>query len=131
MDIAWRCKSARTMITPIALGITLLFVVVGTFQKLGRYIYSYRLASDTVQVVLFGAIPVTSIGYSEIVDVREVTFRESLKPSLSLRLGNRLVGNLVLIQKTSGLIRSLLLTPDDAPGFAKKLREHLTEGQKP
>jgi hypothetical protein len=113
------------MIAGALLFLVLAAVACGAFQLLGRHLLKYRLTDDSVQVLLFGFAPLLSIRYSDIADVRQVSFRETLRPSLSvLRLGNRIVGNILLIQKKTGIVRTILITPDDAGEYAGTIKEH-------
>jgi hypothetical protein len=95
------------------------------FQFFARYVYSYRATEDSVDVVLFGTFPVARFRYTEIEEIREIPFKQTLKPSFSsLRLGNRIAGDVVAIRKKSG-IKEILLTPDDAQGFVRSVKQHL------
>lgn len=116
----------QEMLTYILLAL-LLIVLTGTaFQLFGRYLYNYRLTDDSIQLVVAGVVPVMTIRYAEIARIREASFGQALKSGLfTLRLGNRIIGGIVLIQRKKGLIRSILLTPDDVPTFLRQVAQHV------
>lgn len=115
------------MIKSALLVIVLLGIVAGTFQFFGRYVINYQLNDASLTIVVFGFIKVMKIPYADIGDVREMTFKETLRPSLTtLRFGNRIFGNIILIERKAGLVRRVLITPDDPSDFISKIRARVT-----
>lgn len=104
-----------------------LFVVM--HQCLGRYMLRYRLTERTVDLVLFGLIPMWRFRYSGIEDIRQISFNETWwympYTFTTLRAGNRLVGDIVAIHRKSGFPKYILISPDDAQDFVRRAREHL------
>ncbi len=103
-------------------------VVTGSaFQLFARYLYNYKLTDDSIQLIALGAVPVMRIRFADISDVREVSFGQTLKSGpFTLRLGNRIIGGFVLVRKRKGLIRSVVLTPDDVPDFLRQIERRVT-----
>lgn len=60
-----------------------------------------------------------TIRASEIREVREAPPTELWKPTLALKFGNRLWGGCVVISKRRGLMRRIVLTPDNPHEFAE------------
>ena len=107
--------------------VVLIITVITAFQFLGRYLYNYRLTEKSVQVVLFGSLPLFSIQYKNIKSAQNVALTETLWPNLFiLRFGNRIFGGVVLIKKNNGLVRSILITPDDPEEFTNSICDKLT-----
>jgi hypothetical protein len=100
-------------------------LAVALFHLFGRRVYGYRLGSASIEILLFNTIPVWRIPYSEVAGVEELSLKQTLKPSLRvLRLGNR-VGRVVSVQRRSGVVREILLTPNNPSVFAGELRERV------
>jgi hypothetical protein len=109
---------------PNALALILLSValVASAFQSVGRYIISYKLAKASILVTVFGIVPVGSIPYRDIETMQEVKFTDTLKPNLlTLRFGNRIFGNIVLIKKSRGILKTILITPDHPANFIEEV----------
>jgi hypothetical protein len=71
---------------------------------------------------VFGIVPVGSIPYRDIETMQEVKFTDTLKPNLlTLRFGNRIFGNIVLIKKSRGILKTILITPDDPANFIEEV----------
>jgi len=64
-----------------------------------------------------------TIAISNIREIRECPPIELWKPTLVLKFGNRLWGDCVVIQKKSGLFRSVIITPDNPEEFIKSVQE--------
>jgi hypothetical protein len=93
-----------------------LSVLVGQFVL--RFIYSYDIKGGAIRILLFSAIPIIRIPISQVVEVtRPPTGEFWLNPFHALRFGNRLIGNAVLIRKKRGLIKSIIITPDNPDRF--------------
>jgi hypothetical protein len=84
-----------------------------------RFIYNYRFTGSAVEVVLFHAIPVYRIPVANIKWCRKASWRELGLGGLTLRLGNRLVSRCVLIEKRTGWLRHIVITPSDPDGFTR------------
>lgn len=94
-----------------------------TFLGLGRFIYNYHLNEGSIQVVLFGRLPLKSIPLSKISEMREVSLKETLIPDFTtLRLGNRFFGRILELKKEDGFFRKILITPDDPDTLLKAWR---------
>jgi hypothetical protein len=88
-----------------------------------RYVYNYDVKGDRVRVVLFRLIPWMTIRIADIREVEECYPLELWKLTPVLKFGNRLWGDCVLIRKKRGLIRSIVITPDNAHEFVEQVRE--------
>ena len=117
------------MTNHLAFGIavtTVLMICLGQF--LGRYVLSYRMADDSVQIILFGVISILKVPYCDIASVEILTFKNALRPSLAWRFGNRVVTkNAVLIRKRKyAIFYKIIITPDNAVLFASEVNRRLT-----
>lgn len=95
------------------------------FQVISRYIYNYKISKNSIKIVLFGKIPLFRIPFSNIMEIRKISFKEALSNDeyfLALRFGNRMWGECVLIRKKKGLFKVILITPDKADEFISKVR---------
>jgi len=93
-----------------------------------RYLYNYRIANESIQIVIFKVIPVRRLLFNNISEIRKISRKEiSWNPFESEKWGNRLFGDIVLVRKKSGLIKSLLITPDDADAFIKEAQKHIAQ----
>jgi type IV secretory pathway VirB6-like protein len=88
-----------------------------------RYIYDYEIKGDQVRVLLFRVVPVMTIAISNIREIKECPPIELWKPTFVLKFGNRLWGDCVLIRKNRGLLRSVVITPDNAHEFVEHVKE--------
>jgi hypothetical protein len=92
-------------------------------QFFARYVCTYRVSSDELQVVLFRAIPAYGVVLANIRNIAEVPYSETLKPRLSaLRFGNRIFGRVVVVEKKAGLFKTMFITPDDPEAFVAEVR---------
>jgi hypothetical protein len=95
----------------VAGGLVLVFLL---GQFLLRFIYSYDIKGGAIRILLFYAIPMIRIPISQVVKVtRPSTVELWLNPFCAVGFGNRLIGNAVLVQKKRGLIKSIIITPND------------------
>ena len=105
------------LIIPAVLAGFVLFYAYGL-----RYVLTYQLASSGLEARYFGVIRVLQVPYGEIESVRVLSFRESMSVSKANRLGNRLGGPVVLVQRRTGPLNNVLLTPDAPDTFAAELQ---------
>jgi hypothetical protein len=92
------------------------------FQVCFRYVYGYDITRDQVRIMLFESVPLMRIRIADILEISERSHTELWKLTLALKFGNRLWGKCVLIRKKNGLIRSIVITPDDAHAFVERVR---------
>ena len=85
-----------------------------------RFFYDYAVSDSGVILLLFNKIPVWTIRYESIMDVRLVGFLESGIGGFSLRLGSRLVPPYVLIVKKGG-VKKVIITPKEPELFIGKV----------
>jgi hypothetical protein len=105
-----------------------LLFLIGQFVL--RFIYSYDIKNGAIRVLLFAAIPVIRIPISEVVQVtRASTTRLWLNPWYAVRLGNRIIGQAVLVQRKQGLVKSIVITPDDPDRFIDQCNKEKCEDE--
>lgn len=101
------------------------------------FIYDYRLVDSSVEILLFRLIPIRRILFRDIAEIRVVPWKELFSFPRSLPLyfseswGNRLWRPAVLIRKSRGLSRYIILTPKDTNAFIRFVEEQrrkLSEG---
>ena len=96
------------------------------FQFAARYVCTYRISADEVQVVLFRFIPIHGVALVNIMDISEVPYTRSLWPNFSAsRFGNRIFGRVVAIQKKSGMLATVFITPDDPEEFVAEVKSRI------
>ena len=105
------------LIIPVVLGCFVLFYAYGL-----RYVLTYQLGSSGLEARYFGVIRVLRVPYGDIENVRVLSFRESMSISKANRLGNRLGGPVVLVQRRTGQLVNVLITPDSPEMFAADLQ---------
>lgn len=87
-----------------------------------RFVYGYRLKNGTIQVTLFHVLPLYWIRVDDIETIRKASsWRELGIADTTLRMGNRLFGDAVLIGKRKGLVRRVVITPPDANAFISQV----------
>jgi hypothetical protein len=98
-------------------------VILLSFQFGLRYVLTYRFTDHAVQVVLLRRIPVLSIRYEDVEEVRHASLWEVLLVP-ARREGNKLfTGPTVLIHRRRKL--PVVITPDNAERSIKELRERV------
>jgi hypothetical protein len=98
-----------------------LFLVIGQFVL--RYLYSYEVRASEIRILLFSLIPIVRIPMSNVAEVTSPAPRPYwLSPWYALRLGNRIFGEAVLIRKRRGLIKSIIIAPDDPARFIEQCK---------
>lgn len=111
------------MIIAILLFVLILVLVVFFYQKFGKLAVYYDLSDDRFRVFLFRLVPVFSVKISEISNVRKISFSETFGLGFfTLRLGSKMFGEMVLIEKRKGFFRSALITPDNAESFVAEIK---------
>lgn len=110
--------------TKIILSLTLLILSGSLFQLFGRYLYNYRLEEDSIKFIFLGKITLGRIPFSSVREIRKVSFKEALFPNgvaglLALRVGNRVWGEILLIQRKNGVFKTILITPDTSNEFVQ------------
>jgi hypothetical protein len=86
-----------------------------------RFVYGYRLANRKIEVVLFHVLPVYWVRIEDIETIRKASWSELGVFDTILRMGNRLFGECVLIQKRKGVFRRVVITPHNADGFISQV----------
>ena len=100
----------------MTVGLVLLILLIGQFGL--RLIYSYDIRDGAIRVVLFSVFPVVRFPILNVVSVTRASRKGLwLNPWYALRLGNRIFGDAVLIRRRQGLIKLIVITPDDPDRF--------------
>ncbi len=91
-----------------------------------RYLYGYNISQTGLEIKVLNLFIVKTISFEEIISAEilppsRVFPWTSLKMFFALRLGNRLWGNFVLIERNRGVFRQIILTPDNASKFIDSL----------
>ncbi len=95
------------------------------FHYTASYIYDYTITTSGVQIVLFKKIPIARINASDIVEMKEISFKDSLliSPFFTARLGNRMSRTCVLLRTSRWFVRTILITPDNPKSFISDLNK--------
>lgn len=88
---------------------------------IGKYIYNYRITDSSVEVVLVGKIPIYKISLRDIDSVEEIGFKDTLTDFFAIRFGNRLLGPGLRISLSKGIVRKVLITPDNPEKFKMEI----------
>ena len=85
-------------------------------------IYSYRIENGAIEIILFHVAPIYRIPILDIVAIRKASWSELGVGGRTLRLGNRVVGQCVLLEKRGGWLRRIVITPADADNFIARVK---------
>ena len=107
----------------IPLGIIL---IVFFAQYFGRLVISYEVTQKGIGVLLLGIVPIVRVTYGEMAAAKLVSWNTVLSPRklgpfATLRLGNRLIGRGVLITRTRGLFKQILISPTNPVKFVEEI----------
>jgi hypothetical protein len=111
-----RAMNSNLLIAVLGAAVVLFAVVWGL-----RFVYGYRVENHAVEIVLFHALPVYRVPVDDIELIQKVSWSELGAGGSILRLGNRLAGQCVLIQRRGGRFQRIVITPDDADGFISQV----------
>ena len=82
----------------------------------------YRFRHDRLEVRVLGLVPVFWIPYAQIESIGTPQLADSL---LALRLPNRILGPFVVIRRSSGAFRRVILSAPDPDQFLRDLGQRL------
>jgi len=106
------------MLPAIAGFVAVLAAFAAMYQWCGRLVLTYDLTDRGIDIVALRVVAVMRIPYRDIESIQAVSFRDSLRlDPFVLRIGNRLVGETVVVSRKSGWFRRVLITPDDPSAF--------------
>jgi hypothetical protein len=102
-------------------------ILVGCVQLFSHYLYDVRLGMDAVEFVLFKRFVTCTIPYGEITTFDKISLWQTA--GWNLNLANRPLGPFVLLHRTRGFFRRVVVTPRNADEFCNALRNgrRLTE----
>jgi len=111
----------------ICVALAFIVLVLLCAQFLWTLVLTYTIDDARIKILLFGVMPVWSIPIDSITNVMMIPWHEcppffTLQGMRTLRLGNRLVTAVVLIQR-KGALNQVLLTPNDSEHFIRTLHE--------
>lgn len=114
-----------TNIIPIIAFILLLLFAIVFFQYTARYVYNYVINDTGIVIVLFGKIPLKRMDFNNIAEIRKTSYKETFSMVSALRFGNRIWGDIVLVRQKKGIIKTVLITPDNADKFIFGVQQQL------
>jgi len=101
-----------------------LVVLLAVLQFFGRYLLDYRLDDDGVTFLVCRSLPVKTIAYRDIESARAAGMGGAMFSGLTgWKWQNRLFGRVVVIARKYGMLRNVLITPDDPDQFAARINE--------
>jgi hypothetical protein len=113
------------------LGLALAVVVLGAGQILGPRCWKYRLATDSIEFVMFGRFRVWSSPFKDITDIKSVSFVR-LFTTLALSLANRpFFARCVLVRLRRGIFGAVVMTPDQPDDFVQSVRQKIGIARNP
>jgi len=104
----------------------LALIVLGGSQVLGPYCGRYTFDGSCIKFILFGSFRAWEVRVGDIEDIQEISV-VSLFITPSLHLMNKPFGKYVLVRKKNGIIRNIVITPDDVSAFIGSVRQHITK----
>lgn len=114
----------------ISIFVFLLLAVMLVAQYLLRFVYNYHITEKYIEMRIVGLIPLYRIPIGSISRIDIITFKDAyLSISFggiftTFRCGNRLWGEgVVLIEKETGFIKKLLITPDQPKQFVATISQ--------
>ena len=113
------------MVLEAAVGFMLaLLVAVALFEFGARRIYSYALTPAHFEVRLLGRFPIYRVDRNTITSVCDwhCTLADAGAMFTTLRLGNRIFGRAIVIERRAGFPRRLIVTPDDPAAVCSAIR---------
>jgi len=111
----------KNLMLSLILILGIVAVVVFVLQYMWRYVFSYKLTQTSVDILLFGRIPIMRIPFDDIVEIRTVGFPGCLWAGMT-GLRNRAFGRTVLIRRRGGVFsNSVLIAPDHADEFVREV----------
>ena len=87
--------------------------------------YDYDIDERGIRVFVLRRFAVWRIPFDTIINVRLFSWRETWLWAAALRLGNRIRRENVLVERRSGLIRRIVLSPRDPAGFVGEVSKRL------
>jgi len=92
-----------------------------------RCLYGYNISRNGLEFKVFRLLVVKTIPFKEIVSAEvlppvKVFPWTSFKMFFALRLGNRIWGDFVLIERDRGIFRRIILTPENGSEFIDSIR---------
>jgi hypothetical protein len=82
----------------------------------------YQLGRDRLEVRVAGAVPIFRVPYNQIESIGRPDLSDFL---LALRLPNRLLGPFVVIRRSSGTFRRVILSAADPDEFLRELGQRV------
>lgn len=90
-----------------------------------RFVISYRIREGAVDVRLMKLLTIVRLRPRDVVKVEKVralSLRAVVSSQLAASLGNRLWGDCLIVTKRRGIVRRILITPDDVDAYGRALR---------
>ena len=98
-----------------------------------RLIINYRIAPGGIEILLFHSFQIKFIPFSAIQDIQltshgKILSMRDLKHLLSLGYANKYIwGPIVVVKQKKGLVKNVLLTPDNPTEFINSVRSMMGE----
>ena len=99
--------------------------------RLGPLVTNYKITEDAVVISLGRVIRVARISLADLTDIRVVRswsdWKELILHPFYLQMGNRAFGRRggVLLCRSRGLFRRILISPDEPDEFVQQARQHM------
>jgi hypothetical protein len=98
-------------------------IVFGGWQLFSHYLFEVRLGAAAVEIVIFKRFVAFAIPFDEITRFDKLSFWEAAF-SWGFNLVSRPFGPYVLLYRTRGFFRRVIVTPSDADAFCNALIAH-------
>jgi hypothetical protein len=107
------------------IGIIAVFLFPLALFSAWKLIYDYQITSTGIQLLLFRSIPVFQINFSNIETAYTSTWLKVYAGRLDICfLPNRIfVSKVLLIERRKGIIRRILITPEEPDQFLRQIQE--------
>lgn len=124
IDAAAATGSPSDFADMFAAGLTMIIVILGGTQVLGPRCTKYHLTENGIEVRLFAKILLWHCQYVDVTEIRVIPFLR-IFAGAQLFLANRPFARFfVLLRTKRGLIRSLIISPDNPHAFVEKFQKN-------
>jgi len=106
----------------ILVAVALSVIVLGGNQLIGPRLVKYRITNEAIELVLVGNMCIWRCSFDDISDVRLISFLEMMVTPY-LHLMNRPFARYVFVRKRRGILRGVVITPDNAENFVTLVRQ--------
>ena len=118
---------------PIAVSIAFICVIV-LFLIFKGGLFIYRITETGIKIDFFGIIRIIHVSFEDIEEIYKGSFKDFFHAKtfnyVPINLRSRLFGQTVVVKKRKGIVRAILITPEDIDGFLSEIQRKITKPKK-